>query len=198
MNKYFTIIILMFLFSVKGYSQKIILKASIDNRVASEQNDTIYYNANRPLAWGDFKGVPDNNSPGGAVTASGFAFNAKMNMSDNVVNLNIKIYTYFSKHSSWKKANIGTDYHLLHEQHHFDITRLYAQKFYDELLKVDLTYSNYNEVLRSTFDRIFKENNEFQTKYDNETQHSINTKEQLKWNDEIGALVKQLPIANNK
>ena len=176
--------------SVCSIAQKIILKVFIDNRVAPAQNDTIYYDINRPLTWADFKGVPEINHPGGAVTASGFAFDAKMNMTGNNVYLDIKVFTFFSKHSSWKKPNINSAYHLLHEQHHFDITRIYAQKFYDELLKANFTVNNYNKLLSSIFNKIFEENNTLQKKYDDETQHSINTKEQLRWNDEIEKKIK--------
>jgi len=173
-------------------AQKIILKVFIDNRTASSQNDTIYYDINRPLTWADFKGAPEINHPGGAVTASGFAFDAKMNMTGNTVYLDIRVFTFFSKHNSWKKPNINSDYHLLHEQHHFDITRIYTQKFNDELLKANFTVNNYNKLLSSIFNKIFEENNAFQKKYDDETQHSINTKEQLKWNDEIEKEIKNV------
>ncbi len=192
MGKKIVVSVLMLLSFAFGFTQKIVVKVSMDNKVASPQNDTIYYDINRPVTWADFQGVPDNNSPGGAITASGFAFNAKMNMVNNNIYLYINVFTFFSKHNSWKKPAIHSDYHLLHEQHHFDITRLYAQKFYDELLKADFTVNNYNKLLPSIFNEVFEENNVFQKKYDDETQHSINTKEQLRWNAEIEKEVKAL------
>ena len=74
------------------------------NKANQENSDTIYYNVNRNLTWSDFKGVPDNNHFGGAVTASGFAYDAKMNMVEDEITLNIWVYTFFNKRSSWKKT----------------------------------------------------------------------------------------------
>ena len=184
--------ILFTFFSLVAFSQKVILKVSIDNRTSNPGNDTIYYSVNRPLTWNDFKGTPDNNSPGGAITASGFAFTANMNIVGNDIYLTVKVFTFFSKKNSWKKPNINSDYHLLHEQHHFDITRLSAEKFYSELLKANFTINNYQKLLSSLFNKAFDENSVLQNQYDSETRHSINTSEQLKWNDKIEQEVKSL------
>jgi hypothetical protein len=184
--------ILIIFFSFPAFSQKIILNASIENKISNLLSDTIYYSINRPITWDDFKGTPDYNNPGGAITASGFAFNASMNMAGNNIYLNVGIYTFFSKKSSWKKSNINSSYHLLHEQHHFDITRISAEKFLNELLKANFTTDNYNKLLSSLFTKAFNENTVLQQKYDSETRHSINTSEQLKWNNKIAQEIKSL------
>ena len=190
-NKLSALILILF-FSFPAFSQKVFLKVSIENKISNPANDTIYYSINRLLTWDDFKGVPDYNSPGGAITASGFAFNANMNMIGKDIYLNIGVYTFFSKKNSWKKPNINSSYHLVHEQHHFDITRISAGKFCDELLKANFTVTNYSKLLSALFDKAFNENKALQEKYDNETRHSINTSEQLKWNDKITAEIKSL------
>ena len=197
MIKQFLVLVLIVLLSEAAFSQKIVLKVSMENKIADAKNDTIYYNVNRQLTWADFKGLPDYNSVGGAVTSSGFAFNANMNMNGNIVYLNVNVYAFFSKKNSWKKPDINSAYHLLHEQHHFDITRLSAQKFYDELLKANFTFSNYNNLLTSIFNKCFDENNALQKEYDDETNHSINNKAQLQWNDKIEQQVKKIPVASN-
>jgi len=164
----------------------------MENKVSNSVNDTIYYNINRPLSWEDFKGVPDYSNPGGAITASGFAFDANMSTNGKDIYLNVGIYTFFSKKKSWKKPNINSSYHLLHEQHHFDITRISAEKFYSELSKANFTVNNYNKLLSELFNKAFDENTALQQKYDSETRHSINTSEQVKWNDKIAAEIKIL------
>ncbi|MEO6330390.1 MAG: hypothetical protein ABIO55_15755 [Ginsengibacter sp.] len=186
------ILVFILLFSISAFSQKVFVEVTMNNKVADTKNDTIYYNINRPLTWDDFKGVPDYNSPGGAVTSSGFAFNANMNMVGNNVYLNLKVSTFFSKKNSWKKPDIGSDYHLLHEQHHFDITRISAQKFYNELLSANFTLDNYQKLLSSIFNKVFEENNMLQQKYDNETRHSIDTASQFQWNNKIAGQIKSL------
>jgi hypothetical protein len=168
----------------------------MENKISNPANDTIYYNINRPINWDDFKGIPDYNNPGGAITASGFAFNANMSMSGKDIYLNVGVYTFFSKKNSWKKPNINSNYHLLHEQHHFDITRISAEKFLNDLSEANFTVNNYNKLLSSLFNKAFDENTALQKKYDNETRHSINTSEQLKWNDKIVQEIKS--ITNNR
>lgn len=196
MIRKFAFFIITLVFSATAFSQKMNVRITMDNRVADAKSDTIYYNPNRLLTWSDFQGEPKSNNVAGAmtgaVTASGFAFNASMNMRDNVVNLNVNVYTYFSKKNSWKKPDIGTAYHLLHEQRHFDITRLGAQKFYTELHKTDFTLSNYTELLSSIFKKVSEDNNILQQKYDSETRNSMNTTEQLQWNDKIADELKRL------
>lgn len=192
MVKRFSVLIFLLFFWSLTFSQKVIVKVTMDNRVADTKNDTIFYNVNRPLTWDDFKGVPDYNSVGGAITASGFAFNANINMVSNTIYLNVNVFTFFSKKNSWKKPNINSAYHLLHEQHHFDITRISAQKFYNELIKANFTSANYNNLLTAIFNKCFDDNNMLQQQYDKETNHSINTKSQLEWNDKIAQEVKAL------
>ena len=190
-NKLSALIFMLF-FSFSCFSQKVFLNVFMENKISNPTNDTIYYNPNKPLTWDDFKGVPDYNNPGGAITASGFAFNANMSMTGKDIYLNVGIYTFFSKKKSWKKPNINSNYHLLHEQHHFDITRISAEKFYNELLKVNFTVNNYNKLLSSLFNKVFDENTALQQKYDSETRHSINTSEQLKWNDKIAQEIRSV------
>jgi hypothetical protein len=189
--------IILFLYITLGifsasFAQKIHVNVHMPDKTNRENGDTIYHDANKKLTWSDFKGIPDNNHFGGAVTASGFAYDAEMNMIDNEINLDIWVYTFFNKKFSWKKPSINSDYHLLHEQHHFDITRISAEKFCHQLAKANFTINNYKKLLPSIFDGIFDEHAAMQKDYDTQTQHSINTKEQLRWNDKIAAEIKKL------
>ena len=181
-----------FTLSSQCFSQKVIVHASIENKKATANNDTMYYDFNRQLTWSDFKGKPDENHFGGAVTASGFAFNSKMNFDGRNIYLDIGVYTFFIKHESWKKPQINSDYHLLHEQRHFDITRLGAEKLIGELAKANFTKDNYNSLLTSMFEKAYKENSDRQSQYDNETKHSIDSAKQQEWNEKIANEIKKL------
>lgn len=192
MVKKLSALIFILFFSFSGFAQRVILNASLENKISDPANDTIYYSLNRPLSWADFKGAPDYNNPGGAITASGFAFYANMNMVGKDIYLNVTVYTFFSKKNSWKKPNINSNYHLQHEQHHFDITRISAERFYNELLKANFSVNNYSKLLSSLFNKAFDENTALQQKYDSETHHSINTSQQLKWNNKIAEEIKSL------
>ena len=164
----------------------------MEDRIAKPSSDTIYYDINKRLTWKDFQGVPDTKHYGGAVTASGYAFDADIKMEGKVIYLNIGVYVFFTKNLSWKKPTINSDYHLLHEQLHFDITRLGAESFINQLVKSKFTKDNYNQLLDSVFDKSYAENIVLQDQYDRETQHSINRQVQLKWNEKIAGEMKKL------
>ena len=164
----------------------------MENRVAKETSDTIFHDFTKRLTWKDFKGVPDTKHFGGAVTASGYAFDADIKMEGKVIYLNIGVYVFFTKSQSWKKPTINSDYHLLHEQVHFDITRMGAESFIRQLVNSKFTKDNYNQLLDAVFDKSYNENLALQEQYDRETQHSINKQVQLQWNDRIAAEMKKL------
>ena len=164
----------------------------MEHRVAGESNDTIYHDVKKRLMWKDFKGLPDTKHFGGAVTASGYAFDADMKIEGKIIYLNVGVYVFFTKNLSWKKPSINSDYHLLHEQVHFDITRLGAENFIRELVNAKFTIDNYNQLLDSLFDKSYAENFALQEQYDKETQHSVNKEAQFKWNDRIAGEMKKI------
>ncbi|HSQ44641.1 MAG TPA: hypothetical protein VLM16_06565 [Ginsengibacter sp.] len=164
----------------------------MENRKSSTSSDTIYYDFNRQLKWTDFKGRPVEDYFAGAVTASGFAFDSQMDFDGTDIYLNIGVYTFFTKNDSWKKPQINSDYHLLHEQHHFDITRIGSQKFINEIQETHFTKDNYTKLLTSVFDKVYKENMDIQHLYDEQTNHSINVEKQLEWNKKIADEIQKL------
>jgi hypothetical protein len=178
--------------SLQCFSQKVIVHAFMENKMATPESDTIFYNFNHKLKWADFKGKPEENYFAGAVTASGFAFDSQMDFDGRNIYLNIGVYTFFSKKDSWKKPQINSDYHLLHEQHHFDITRIGSQKFIAAIRNAHFTKQNYNTLLTSIFDKVYKENTAMQEQYDRETRHSLDVKKQLEWNNKISDEVQKL------
>lgn len=176
----------------ESFSQNVIVNAFMAERQTMRNNDTIYYDFNRHLTWDDFKGTPDNNYLGGAVTASGFAFNTQINFDGKNIYLDVGVYTFFSKNDSWKKPQINSNYHLLHEQRHFDITRLGSQKFLMDIDKAHFTKQNYSALLRSLFDKAYRENELMQQQYDRETNHSLNIDKQAAWNNKIEGEIQKL------
>ncbi len=164
----------------------------MENKKDANENDTIYYDFNRNLKWSDFKGKPLDNYFAGAVTASGFAFDSQMFFDGKTIYLDIGIYSFFSEKDSWKKPGVNSGYHLLHEQHHFDITRISAENLIDEIRRAHFTKANYNALLNSLFDKAYKKNADIQHEYDRETNHSINVDKQLEWNDKIAAEIFKL------
>jgi hypothetical protein len=181
-----------FLITHRCSSQHVFVNAFMENKKGKPDTDTIYYDFSRNLTWQDFKGTPDKNHFGGAVTASGFAFDSDMRFDGENMYLDIGVYAFFSKNDSWRKPQINSAYHLVHEQHHFDITRLGSQKLITELANAHFTKDNYTRLLTSIFDNVYKENQSIQLEYDRETNHSLDVEKQLEWNNKIAADIRKL------
>lgn len=190
--KIYFLLLCAFAFSFKCFSQKVVVKAVMENKKTNSKSDTIYYDFNQQITWRDFQGKPDASSPGGAVTASGFAFDSEMNYDGKTIYLDIGVYTFFTKNDSWKKTNINSEYHLLHEQHHFDITRLSTEKLLANIVSAHFTKENYKSLLSFIFEKAYNDNARLQHQYDKETIHSIDTAKQLEWNNKIALEIKKL------
>jgi hypothetical protein len=115
-----------------------------------------------------------------------------MNFDGITIYIDVSVYTFFTKNESWKKPQINSGYHLLHEQHHFDITRLGAERLVEEISRARFTKDNYHSLLASIFEKTYKENSEIQHQYDRDTLHSIDTVKQQEWNDRIAAAIEKL------
>lgn len=179
-------------FSIRSYPQEVFVNIFMQLKNNIPQSDTIYYDFSHPLSWEDFQGQPDTTLSAGAMTASGFAFHSRIKYNRKEVHLSVGIYCFFNKHDSWRKPNINSEYHLLHEQHHFDITRIGAQKLLEALQKVHFTKDNYSALMNSIFHKVYDENIALQEQYDRETRNSIDVNKQLEWNDRIAAGIKKL------
>lgn len=174
-----------------SYGQKAEVNVYFLNKQNKASNDTIFYDLNRKLTWADFQGKPDPDHFGGAVTASGFAFHSNMEYGTSGIVVNVYVYTYFNKRDSWKKPNINSDYHLLHEQTHFDITYLHAHQFAEDLKKAKFTVKNFRSLPGEIFNKIYDQNTAMQQQYDRETKHSILKEEQEVWNNKIAAMLEK-------
>ncbi len=181
-----------FLVSLQLFSQKITINVFVENKINNPSNDTIYFDFNRKLTWQDFQGKVPPGAPWGAMTASGFSFNSSMKEDENNLHISVGVYTFFTKQDSWKKPEINSDYHLEHEQHHFDITRLYAQKLVGEIAKANFTKFNYRKLLYSIFEKVYGQSLACQKEYDQETNNSMDVEKQKEWNKKITSEIKDL------
>jgi hypothetical protein len=191
-SKTLSFLLIFFIFSFQAFAQKVTVNVFMQHKNNDPKSDTIFYDLNRKLTWKDFQGNVPPSAPWGAMTASGFSFNSSMKQDGNQIDISVGVYTFFTKHDSWKKPNVNSAYHLEHEQHHFDITRLAAEKLVEEIKKAHFTISNYRKLLHSIFDKVYNENIALQHQYDLETKNSMNVEEQKKWNEKISDEIKKL------
>lgn len=181
--------LIFFLSSSQIFAQKITVNVFIENKINHPESDTVYYDFNRKLTWQDFQGKVPSSVPWGAMTASGFSFNSSMEENENNIQISVGVYTFFTKHDSWKKPEVNSAYHLEHEQHHFDITRLGAQKLVEEIKKAHFTKNNFQKLLNSIFNKVYDENIAWQHQYDKETKNSMDIAKQKEWNEKISAQI---------
>lgn len=144
-------------------------------------SETVYYSTGRPLVWNDFKGRPDNGSNAAAMTASGFGYKADFKSTGPKSQLNIAVYCYFNKNSSWVKPGKNTNYILAHEQQHFDISFIAAAMFFEKLRSSGINRSNYNVLLPRVYNEAVAIMNRMQQEYDGQTKNGQLKEEQAKW-----------------
>ena len=191
-RKFLILTLFVFLFSFKTFAQKVTVHVFTENYKTKPGSDTIYYDFNKPLSWPDFQGKVPNAVPWGAMTASGFSFNSSMTQDGDKLDIEVGVFTFFTKHDSWRKPDANSPYHLEHEQHHFDITRLGAARLENEIKKAHFTAGNYKSLLNSIFEKAYAEDVEWQKQYDLETHNSMDSAKQLEWNKKISSEIQKL------
>src|SRR4029078_3590622 len=92
--------------------------------------DDIRWKESGKLSFEDFKGNVPGFTPWAATTSSQISFyyesvNGKLSK--------VVVYASFNKEKSWMKKKLPEV--LAHEQLHFDITEIFARKFYHDVMK---------------------------------------------------------------
>ena len=73
------------------------------------------------------------------------------------------------------------DYVLDHEQLHFDITRLAAERFKRYLQKMTFSVEDFSSELQYQYIDFYRVHSQLQIQYDNETGHGTNQAAQAAW-----------------
>jgi len=148
------------------------LFASVDSDA-----DIIYWDGIDRLSWADFEAEPRMDIVNFyALTSSGII--DYKGCKDGVITY--KFRAYFEKDESWVKQEAITDYHLAHEQLHFDITELYARKLRKLLSELEFKCGqekDFERFVAATLENWYNE----QRNYDIMTRHSLNKDQQREW-----------------
>ncbi|MCC9135095.1 hypothetical protein ACFSKU_18615 [Pontibacter silvestris] len=169
------------------------IKVSFTDYAMNPVNDTVFYALNRPLVWDDFRAAPRAGRYAAAVFPS-FAYEGETEVINGIIHLNLTLKVYVLQHSSWVKANAKDAYGLNHEQRHFDIAKLVAERFRKKIQPENLTVADYNSIIQYEYIESFREMNHLQEQYDEETQHGINQVAQQQWNQRIDEELKVLSV----
>jgi hypothetical protein len=143
----------------------------------------IEWSASRKLKWEDFRGTPNPTSTNAALTNSSitveFGYNNK--------GLTHSIKCRFNKSLSW--GRIKNDYILNHEQGHFDIAELHARILHKTLEAYEFNASTVSKDVNKIHGDVMNQHVQTQKMYDLETNHSIDSAEQRKWDGKISKLL---------
>lgn len=183
MNLFFLLISFFVTWNVP-VSDKLATRVQWTEQSPMPASEVVYFSADRALDWKDFKGVPVEGRAA-AITVSGFGYRARVNTAKPDHQLDIQVYCYFNKNKSWVKPGRTTDYILLHEQQHFNISYIAAKIFQDKLKEADFTLSNYNTLLPQLYNESCAIMNKLQDDYDGETKNGQLKDKQDHWNNYV-------------
>ena len=149
--------------------------------------DTLFYDPARPLTWTDFTGPPRPRGQYAAAVFPSFGYRTRPRVRQGVVELDIELQVYVVRTSSWVAQGQRTAFNLNHEQRHFDIVRLVAERFRRRVGPDSLTVADYQSILGWQYLDSFREMNRLQDQYDHETSGGTNDTAQARWNQRIDA-----------
>lgn len=159
------------------------------------EGDTIYYSVKRPLTWADFReGVMDNAFQAEVFTSIGYT--EKMTVNKGVINLAISLKVDLPKNDCLVKPGGRDDYALNHEQRHFDIAKIVAERFKHKIVSMQLPVDNYDGPIDVQYLKTLRELTAMQKQYDNETHHGLDRTAQAEWDKKIDEELKKYGLRN--
>lgn len=153
-------------------------------RQVSSEGDTVFYE-HRGLTWGDFQRQPPPATRFGAAVYTSFAYEATSKRVGSLLQIALRTKVFMIKSNSWARASAKDAYSLRHEQLHFDITQLIAERFKQKLASETLPLDDYDSRIQYLFLESFREMNRIQQQYDAETSHSLIRPVQAQWIERI-------------
>jgi hypothetical protein len=157
------------------------VKVFFDDHTLNEEDDTVFYAPDRPLIWDDFRAKPRLGSYSAVVFPS-FSYEGRTEVVKGFVHLHLTMKVYVLKHSSYVKKTALDEYSLNHEQRHFDLVKLVAERFKQKIRPNNLSVEDYNSIIQYQYIESFREMNRLQEQYDQETRNGIDQMAQQRWN----------------
>ncbi len=159
----------------------------------NNEEDTIYYSVKRPLTWDDFKS-PVPISKYDAEAFPGFGYEEHAVVANGIIKINLVMKVYLPKSASWVKNDSRTDYALNHEQRHFDIVKIIAERFKNKVSSENLPVNNFEGPVNEDYLESYREMNSLQKQYDKETNHGADQTAQQRWNERIDRELKAFSV----
>ncbi|WP_425639218.1 hypothetical protein ACPUEN_06070 [Algoriphagus yeomjeoni] len=159
------------------------VKLNILDPVLPSNKDTVFYDPKRPLTWDDFSDTPDPTSSFNASIFSSLSIEGNAEIVAGEIIQTILIKVYMLPDQSWVKN--ADDYASNHEQKHFDLTRIAADRMIHTLNNADLEPTLFEATLNDIYLDSYREMNKLQELYDGQTRNGLNRDVQARWNQII-------------
>ncbi|ERM81568.1 hypothetical protein P872_09790 [Rhodonellum psychrophilum GCM71 = DSM 17998] len=144
--------------------------------------DTVFYNANKPISFQDFRDRPNVASRFNATIFTSLSLEGASFVQEGTIILPLEVKVYMLPGSSWIKSGGQSEYTLNHEQRHFDVTKIVGNRLVEKLKYMDLNPDNYEGLVNDAFLDAFREMNRLQEIYDGQTRHGLDHGAQSRWN----------------
>jgi hypothetical protein len=158
--------------------------------LSAQKSPVIEYAAISTFQWDLFKGkinqkhIAEMGKNTGAVTVSSISYST---VEITPGSSTIMIVARFHPDESWTrypKLN-NPEEALVHEKRHLDITEIYARKLRQLVSNAHFSAGHFQEEITRLFKETVSQQRAEQARYDHETNHSINSAQQQKWNTQI-------------
>ncbi|GAA4432716.1 hypothetical protein GCM10023091_05270 [Ravibacter arvi] len=173
------------------------IRLIIEDDNAPPKADTIFYDPKRPLRYDDFKAAPRAGRYAAMVFTS-IAYEGASRMNDNMVEVTVRLKVYLVKSMSWMRPESRNPNVLRHEQLHFDIAKISAERFKDKLRQLELSVEDHDSEIQYLFLESYREMHQVQEDYDKETRHGLNGEMQKKWEDKVNAELARRSLAKRE
>ncbi|MDR7130643.1 hypothetical protein J2X69_003000 [Algoriphagus sp. 4150] len=156
------------------------VRLNIIDPIRPSSKDTVFYDPDRPLSWSDFTETPNPRSSFNATIFSSLSIEGNATIEEGEIVQTLEIKVYMLPNQSWvKNAN---DYASNHEQRHFDLTRIAADRMIARLKNTELEPELFEAKLNTIYMDSYREMNRLQELYDGQTRHGLNKEMQARWN----------------
>jgi hypothetical protein len=156
----------------------LILVSSLFTFLPAEK-ESINWRSRRVLTWSDFKGTAVEAAPNAAMTSTSIL----IDFGYDKRSMHYHLSCVFYPEKSWTK--VSSTHILSHEQGHFDISQLYTRKLHKALSAYQFKSSTVDRDVKAIYEKIASEQSRYQVLYDQQTNYSRNTNEQVAWEEKI-------------
>ncbi|MBC3541324.1 hypothetical protein ACFSC6_14910 [Rufibacter sediminis] len=159
-----------------------------------QDDDTLFYDPDRPLNWSDFQGGSRISQNYAASIFPGLSNDIESTVENGVIQVRVFTKPYILRSLSKVLPDARTEYTLNHEQRHFDILKLVSEHYKQRLRPEKLTLEDYESIIKYQYLEALWEMDRLQKQYDGETNHGLNRMAQEKWNQKIDQELRALNV----